>query len=106
LKLSFINRSSAQKSLSIHRLVQYTVLSNLPKEKASLFFTAAIQLLSFGFPNKWGETGEHQGHGYESWETCREVLPHVQRLIDVAEKQKFKPKSADKFAELVFRAGT
>ncbi|KAE9371884.1 hypothetical protein N431DRAFT_508825 [Stipitochalara longipes BDJ] len=106
LKLSFIHRSSAQKSLSVHRLVQYTVLSSLPKDKATLFLTATVQLLSFGFPNKWGETGDYQGHGYESWETCREVLPHVQRLIEVTEKLKLNPKYTDKFAELVFRVGT
>lgn len=106
LKLSFINRSSAKKSLSIHRLVQTTVLSNLSKERANFFLTATIQLLSSSFQNTWGLTGPQQGHGWESWETCSEVLPHVQRLIEVVKKQKLEPKNTEKFAELIFRVGT
>ncbi|KAG9240863.1 hypothetical protein BJ878DRAFT_536863 [Calycina marina] len=106
LKLSFIDRSSAQKSLSIHRLVQTTVLSGLPKDRANFFLTATIQLLSSGFPNTWGVTGHQQGHGWESWESCGEVLPHVQNLIEIVKRQELKPESAEKFAELIFRVGT
>lgn len=106
LQLSFIDRSPAQKSLSIHRLVQTTVLSSLPRDRASLFLTATVQLLSSGFPNTCGQMGPQQGHGWASWETCSEVLPHVQNLIEVVKRQKLKPESAERFAELIFRVGT
>jgi dissimilatory sulfite reductase (desulfoviridin) alpha/beta subunit len=51
-------------------------------------------------------TGPQQGHGWESWEMCSEVLPHVQNLIEIVERQKLKPESTEKFAELIFRVGT
>ncbi|KAF4611320.1 hypothetical protein G7Y89_g15693 [Cudoniella acicularis] len=81
MKLSFINRSSTRKSLSIHRLVQTVVLSSLSKEKANLFLTTVVELLSCGFPNTW-------------------------HLIVVVKRQKLTPESTEKFAELVFRVGT
>ncbi|KAI9853128.1 MAG: hypothetical protein M1824_001541 [Vezdaea acicularis] len=105
LKLSLLNRSSSQKTLSLHRLVQTAIFCRLSNKEATSFFNITVQLLSSSFPNTWREKGHQQGHGWQTWETCKEILPHVQRLIELAKKHKLEANSTE-FAELIFRAGT
>lgn len=106
LKASFLNRSSEHKALSVYRLVQSTVFARLSNDERSFYLNSTITLLSNGFPNTWKKTGSEQGHGWASWKTCSEVVPHVSWLIKLAEKHKLKASGPEKFAELVFRAGT
>ena len=106
MRASFVNRSSEDQALSVHRLVQETVYNRLAKEEISVYLNSTIKLLSYGFPNTWGKAGPYQGHGYESWETCGRVLPHVNWLIELAKKHKLSANDPEEFAELMFRAGT
>lgn len=105
-KSSLVSRSSVNKALSVHRLVQAAVFNRLPKADILLYLDFSITLLSNGFPNTWDKTGHHQGHGWASWETCSEVLPHVGFLMDLVQKYKLSPSRHETFAELIFRSGS
>lgn len=106
VRSSLVSRSPKTKSLTTHRLVQATIFERLPKDQVSFYLDATITILSKGFPNTWKDSGPRQGHGFASWESCSEVLPHVNWLIDLTKKHKLKPSNPENFAELVFRAGT
>lgn len=71
-----------------------------------LYLDFSITLLSNGFPNTWAKTGHHQGHGWASWETCSEVLPHVSYLMALVQMYKLSPIRLETFAELIFRSGS
>jgi hypothetical protein len=86
--------------------VQTAVFSRLSTDEVLYFLNVVIQLLSSSFPNTWRKTGHQQGHGWETWETCKEILPHVQRLIELVKKHALKANNTEEFAELIFRAGT
>jgi hypothetical protein len=66
----------------------------------------AVRVLSYGFPNSWDERTHQQGHGWESWETCGAILPHVSWLIRLTREHSLQVTDVELFAELIFRAGT
>ncbi|KAL1960258.1 hypothetical protein VTO42DRAFT_8801 [Malbranchea cinnamomea] len=105
-KASLVTRLPSHRALSVHRLVQFTALSRLSSAERTMYLDCAIQVLTCAFPNTWNERGIHQGHGWASWEACSVVVPHVNRLIEVAEVHSVKPTNPELFAELVFRIGT
>jgi hypothetical protein len=86
--------------------VQTAVFSRLSTDEALFLLNVAIELLSSSFPNTWRKIGHQQGHGWQTWETCKEILPHIQRLIDLVKKHNLKADNTEEFAELIFRAGT
>lgn len=106
VRSSLVNRSSAYKALSVHRLVQVAVFTRLSKIERNFLLDSTITLLSNGFPNTWKKTGHHQGHSWASWETCGEVLPHVNRLMELVKQYKLNASDPELFAELIFRSGT
>ncbi|KAG9253974.1 uncharacterized protein F5Z01DRAFT_743372 [Emericellopsis atlantica] len=103
---SLITRLSPSKALSMHRLVQQTVFARLLADEKLLYLDRVIEILSSAFPNTWNRRGPYQGHGYETWETCGAVLPHISRLIGLVSDHGLRPSNAGLWAELVFRAGT
>lgn len=105
-RTSMISRLSGSEALSMHRLVQFSVFSRIPKHNRIVNFDIAVRILYFDFPNTWQDRGAHQGHGWASWETCSAILPHVSWLIQISDKHKVKPVNTNLWAELVFRAGT
>jgi hypothetical protein len=100
-----ITTLSASKAISMHRLVQFAVLTRLQGPERVTNFDLAVKILYFDFPNTWQDRGAHQGHGWASWETCSAILPHVMRLMGLAQKYKIKSAKPDLWAELVFRTG-
>ncbi|KAH0545465.1 hypothetical protein FGG08_000466 [Glutinoglossum americanum] len=74
-------------------------------EEMGFYLDSVITILSNGFPNTWKKAGHQQGHGWASWETCSEVLPHVNWLMDLSKKHKLKAGNPELFAELIFRSG-
>ncbi|KAK0639179.1 tpr repeat-containing protein [Cercophora newfieldiana] len=104
-RTSMINRLSSSKSVSMHRLVQFAVLSRLAGPSRVVYFDLAVKILYFDFPNTWLDSGAHQGHSWSSWETCSAILPHVSRLMEVSEKYRIKSANPELWAELVFRTG-
>ncbi|EFQ99406.1 hypothetical protein MGYG_02418 [Nannizzia gypsea CBS 118893] len=105
-KAALVSRLSAQKAISIHRLIQFTVFSRLSEEESSRYFNHVINILSRSFPNTWNQRSHQQGHGWASWETCSTILPHVSWLIRLTQGHPFRIINHELFAELVFRAGT
>ena len=103
-RTSMINRLSASKSVSMHRLVQFAVLSRLSPGSRAIYFDLAVNILYFDFPNTWFDRGAHQGHGWGAWETCSAVLPHVSQLMEL-HKYDIKETRPDLWAELIFRTG-
>lgn len=100
-----MNRLSSHKALSIHRLVQLTVLSRLTAEEKSTFLDHAIRILSCSFSNTCNEQTGHQNHDRAAWETSA-ILPHVNRLMVLTQEYPIEITSPELFKELVSRAGT
>jgi hypothetical protein len=90
----------------MHRLVQYVVLERLTEDDKAFFFDAAYKLLFYDFPNTWDDRENNQGHGFESWETCSAIVPHVNRLVKLEVENHVKITEREVFAELIFRIGT
>jgi hypothetical protein len=105
-RTSLMSRLSSSKALSMHRLVQFAIFTRMPESDKTFYFDHATQILYFDFPNTWQKRGSHQGHGWESWETCSAILPHVSWLMQISDEQKVKTTKSDLWAELVFRSGT
>lgn len=105
-KASLVSRLTTHKAISIHRLIQFTVFSRLSPDETSLFFSHAVGMLSYSFPNTWNERTPQQGHGWDTWETCSLILPRVSWLIKLTQAHSVDTASQELFAELVFRAGT
>lgn len=105
-RASLINRLSTSKALSIHRLVQLFIFMRLPQVDRIFYLDSTVRMLYYGFPNTWNQRGDHQGHGWASWETCSVVLPHVSWLMRLTEEHSLKPTNLELYAELIFRAGT
>lgn len=101
-----MNRLSSHKALSIHRLVQLTVLSRLTTEEKATFLDHAIRILSCSFSNTCNGEAGHQSHDYTAMETCSAILPHVNRLMVLAQKYSIEITSSELFKGLVFRTGT
>lgn len=108
IKASLLDRLTSYKSISIHRLIQATVLARMLPTEQSKNLDIALQILFYGFPNTWNgdERTHQQGHGWASWETCSAMLPHVTWLIKLTEENSLSATNQELFAELVFRAGT
>lgn len=105
-KASLISRVSTSKALSVHRLVQFAVFNRLSGDDRRFYLDTAISLLVGAFPNTWQQTGHAQGHGWNSWQTCGAVLPHVSRLVTLTREQELSASDEEAWAELIFRAGT
>ncbi|KAJ3544311.1 hypothetical protein NM208_g3129 [Fusarium decemcellulare] len=105
-RTSMISRLSSSKALSMHRLVQLAVFARLSKAERVKFFDLTIHILYHDFPNTWQKRGAHQGHGWQSWEICNAILSHVNWLMKLSDKHKIKSSNPERWAELVFRAGT
>lgn len=82
------------------------MFSKIPKDRRVYLFDVVVELLSFNSLNSWKTQGPCQGHGYASWGTCDAVLPHIVWLKGLSDKYKIKPENLEKWAELVFGAGT
>lgn len=87
-----ISRLSSSKALSMHRLVQPAVFSRLSKIERVELSDLTVYILYSDFPNTWQNRGAHQGHGWESWETCSAILSHVNELMQLSTKNKIKSK--------------
>ncbi|KAI1131000.1 hypothetical protein F5Y10DRAFT_288105 [Nemania abortiva] len=105
-RAALVTRIAASKTLSIHRLVQLSVLKQLSTNQKVYYFDTVVQILYHDFPNTWAAKGPYQGHGYKSWETCSVVLVHINWLMSLSHDHKVTPNSLDTWAELIFRAGT
>ncbi|KAB5575359.1 tpr repeat-containing protein [Coniochaeta sp. 2T2.1] len=105
-RTSMVSRLSSSKALSMHRLVQFTVFVKLSESERVESFDLAVRLLSEDFPNSWQKREARQGHGFESWQTCSAVLPHVSWLMELYLKHNIKSTNPTHWVELVFRVGT
>ena len=105
-RTALIHRLANSRAISVHRLVQFAVITRIPTDGKDFYFDTAINILYHDFPNTWQSTGSFQGHGFSSWETCCAVLPHVNWLMTLSKKYKLNPARPDLWAELIFRAGT
>ncbi|KAF2267608.1 TPR-like protein [Lojkania enalia] len=105
-KTSLLNRFTLLKSLSLHRLVKFTMFIRIREEERTLYLDSSIQLLYHAFPNTWDQRGEQQGHGWRYWGICSAVVAHLSSLMALQKQYDLKATNTDIFAELVFRIGT
>jgi len=100
LKAALIDRSAESATLSIHRLVQATIMNRLSTQERTTYFDLVVRLLGKSFPDSW-RSGP--GYTYSSWDKCEMCLPHVEFIVQQAEKYKLRASEPLHFAELLLR---
>jgi hypothetical protein len=100
LKSALIDKSGDTGVISIHRLIQAAVIRNQTADDRQKFFDAAVNILSWGFPDTWSED---VGHQFQAWAKCEKCLPHVHYLVDQHERYKIKSSGPQRYAELLLR---
>lgn len=90
----------------MHRLVQLVVFSRLSDVERVQLFDLTVRILYFDIPHTWQNGSAHQEYEWQSWKACSVILPHVRWLMQLSTKHEIKSKTPERWAELVFRAGT
>src|SRR5437660_1518835 len=67
---SLVRRNGRAQAISIHRLVQAVLTGAMSKQEREQWMTQAIVALNVAFP-------EMMHQGWEQWEQCSRLLPHV-----------------------------
>ena len=99
LKAALIERFG-DTTISIHRLVQSTVMNRLSPGERTQMLDQIIRLLLGGFPNTWQSD---VGHQFSAWKACEMCLPHVKFLVVQVSKWDLRPSDSQCFADLVLR---
>lgn len=55
-KASLLDRLTSHKAISVHRLIQATVMARMSPTEQSMNLDFALQILYYGFPNTWNES--------------------------------------------------
>ncbi|KAF2234366.1 TPR-like protein [Viridothelium virens] len=100
LQAALIDRSNDDAILSLHRLIQATVIRRLTKDSQSQYFSAAVSFLSWGFPDTWSVD---VGHQFQAWTKCEKCLPHVHHLVKLAGHYQIPVQDAQAYGELLLR---
>ncbi|KAH0544775.1 hypothetical protein FGG08_001142 [Glutinoglossum americanum] len=102
LRAALVDRSEGNANLSVHRLVQTTVIRGLSTTDRERYFNQAINLLVTIFPCAWKD-GTGYKYTFTSWDKCEMCLPHVHFLVAQAAKYKIRASDRAIFAELLMR---
>jgi hypothetical protein len=100
LKAALIDRSVEDATLSIHRLVQATIMNRLSTQERTTYFDQVVRLLGKSFPDSW-RSGP--GYTYSSWNKCEMCLPHVEFIVHQAGKYKLCASEPLHLVELLLR---
>lgn len=100
MKAALINKDAADRSLSIHRLIQKAALRRLDNTEKCKYFAVLVKLLSLGFPDTWSKD---IGHQKEQWARCERYLPHVNNLVTIASETPALVSQPDEWADLLLR---
>jgi hypothetical protein len=100
LKAALIDRSVESATLSIHRLVQATIMNRLSTKERTTYFDLVVRLLGKSFPDSW-RSGP--GYTYSSWNKCEMCLPHVEFIVQQAEKYELCASEPLHLVELLLR---
>lgn len=100
LKAALIDRSVESATLSIHRLVQATIMNRLSTQERTTYFDLVVRLLGKSFPDSW-RSGP--GYTYSSWNKCEMCLPHVEFIVQQAGKYELCASEPLHLAELLLR---
>ena len=93
LQKSLIRRNKENCQLSIHRLVQDTVIAQMSEEDVSGFFWSTVCNLAKQWPSgraapskKKTQTVPPKAHSIHEWPKCQTLYPHVLRLKQTWQK--------------------
>ncbi|KAF2017327.1 TPR-like protein [Aaosphaeria arxii CBS 175.79] len=100
LRTSLVNKDAEDAVLSVHRLIQATILRNQSPDAQEKTFGIVVRILSWGFPDTWSED---IGHQFQSWANCEKCLPHVNHLVAQRERQKIGLACPQEYGELLLR---
>ncbi len=75
-------------------------MRRLPTEDRRRYFGAAVQMLSWGFPDTWSKD---VGHQVKAWTKCEKCLSHVGHLVKAAKKYNIEVADAQRYGELLLR---
>lgn len=100
LHAALINKNMGDTNLSIHRLVQASVIRRLDDSERSKHFDTIVQMLNWGFPDTWSQD---IGHQFQAWTKCDMCLPHVNHLAKQATRYKITSKKPQVYGELLLR---
>ncbi len=71
-RYSLIRRSPENKTLNMHRLVQAVLIDSMPEASKIFWAKNAYTALNLLFPEP----------AFKNWETCQNILPHVNVMLD------------------------
>ncbi|KAI0007592.1 hypothetical protein F4779DRAFT_642943 [Xylariaceae sp. FL0662B] len=100
LQAALISKQFDRSILSIHRLVQSAAIRRLPEVDRLAYFDAAVELLSWGFPDTWSKD---IGHQVNAWTKCEKCLPHIDHIAKMARRHTIKSNHIQRYAELLLR---
>lgn len=100
LKLGLINKSPEAAIITVHRLIQTTVIRNQSDADKAELFGSVIRLLNWGFPDTWSED---VGSQFRTWSQCEKCLPHVLHLVEQRDKYKVLPEDHQRYGELLLQ---
>ena len=100
-RASLLDRNTATRSISIHRLVQGAVIDELSQDNKSRFLRLVIDLLTEVFPCAWANSGG-DGFTYVAWDWCQRCIPHVTHISRQFSDKVMSAKEATHFIELMF----
>ncbi|KAG9242074.1 hypothetical protein BJ878DRAFT_544615 [Calycina marina] len=100
LHAALINKNMEDATLSVHRLVQASVLRRLDEDQRSKYCDTTVQMLNWGFPDTWSQD---IGHQFQAWTKCDKCLPHVNYLAKQITRYKISPNNPQQYGELLLR---
>lgn len=100
LKSALIDKSSEDEILSLHRLIQTAVMRWMSVEERCKTFEAAVDILSWGFPDTYSAD---IGHQISAWARCEKCLPHIDHIVKQSKAYHVNSKDPQVFAELLLR---
>lgn len=80
--------------------VKAVVLAGLSPEERTSYFSHLVKILSGSYP-KSNQTDRYHGHGYQVWEICEEIIPHVQSMFRILVAFEFEIPNAEEWVNLV-----
>jgi hypothetical protein len=103
LRAALIDKSTEDRVVSMHRLVQAAVIRRSSESDRSRHFDAAIRILSHGLPDIWTkDTGNiFAAWTKDAWTGYEKCLPHVVHLVKQAKKYGIHTSDAQRYGELL-----
>lgn len=95
-----LNTAIDGESFSILHVLPQTAVQLLSEDDRTRYQHVVIQLLTWGFPDRWTQDQTCQA---ASWPLCQRCLSHVLRLVEISAEYNIKVSNQTLYGELMLR---